>query len=444
MKVVVIGAGIAGLAAALRLQKAGHAVEVLEASDRPGGVIRSERRGGYLLEFGPNTSVPSAALIGLVEELGLRDEMLLADPKAARYVEWQGKLRPVPMGPGAFFRTDLMTLSGKLRLFAEPFIRARRDGEEESIASFARRRLGRQATERMLEPLIGGIYAGDAWKLSVRAAFPRLERWERDSGSIVRGALASRKTAKESPVPAVKPPRGLMSFREGMQTLPNGLAERLGNAVHYREPVRELRPDGRAWRVSTDSREFGADGVVLGAPASSAARLVHPFAAGAADALEGIPYAAVVILHLAGPVSAVSRRLEGFGYLVAPAEGKTVLGCLWSSSLFPGRAPEGKVLLTLFLGGARHPEVVRAADAEIAERGLADVRDALGVRGPLEPISIHRYEAAIPQYVAGHGERVAALADAEAKLPTLRFVGNYRSGVSVGDAARSGLDLNLG
>jgi protoporphyrinogen/coproporphyrinogen III oxidase len=444
MKVAVVGSGIAGLAAALKLQKTGHAVDLFEASDSPGGVIRSERREGYLLEFGPNTSMPSAELVGLVEELGLRGEMLLADPRAARYVEWRGKLRPVPMGPGAFLTTDLMTLSGKLRLFAEPFIRARRDGEEESIASFARRRLGRQATERMLEPLIGGIYAGDAWKLSVRAAFPKLERWERENGSIVRGALASRKKAKESPVRAARPLRGLLSFRDGMQTLPRALAERLGGAVHLGEPVRELRPDGRAWRLSTGRREVGADAVVLGTPASNAASLVRPFAAGAAEALEAIPYASVAILHLGGPASSVARRLEGFGYLVAPAEGKTVLGCLWSSSLFPGRAPEGRVLLTLFLGGVRHPEIVRCTDAEIADRGLADIRLALGVRGPLEPISIHRYEGAIPQYVAGHGARMAALADAEAKLPTLRFVGNYRSGISVGDAARSGLELNLG
>ena len=434
-RTVVVGAGLSGLTAAWALKRANADVVLLEASPRAGGVVRTEARGGYLLELGPNTVRPSAELWALAAELGLADQTLLADPRAPRYIDWDGTLHALPSGPSAIVRSRLLSASGKLRLLSEPFRRGA-GRPDESVRDFVRRRLGAEAADRLVEPFVAGIFAGSAARLEAASAFPRLVAWERTNGSLVLGAIASRRSAPESP----RPPRGLLSFRDGLETLPRALARALGAAF---QPGREARSleRGRAggWIVGTADGPVEADRVILAAPAAAAARLVAGHSPEAARALEAVPHPPLAVLHLSWPESARLRPLDGFGHLVCPSPDRRILGAVWSSSLFPGRAPAGRILLTVFLGGARDPDVLSLTDAALADIAARDLAAQGLVRGDPEVVLATRWERSIPQYEVGHAARIAVLADAEARSPGLRFLGNYRGGISVADVVASGL-----
>ena len=408
---------------------------LLESSSRPGGAVQTQRKDGFLLELGPNTVRPSGELWALVGELGLREEALLADPRLPRYVEWKGKLHALPMGPGSLARTPLLSTRGKLRLFAEPFARRGVDAEE-SVHSFFARRLGEEIADRFVEPFVGGIFAGSSREVSMAAAFPSLARWDREHGSILRGALAERKkTPRDRSLP-----RGLLSFREGLETLPRSLAASLGERLETTTRVEELSPRGNGgWRLATSRGERQAERVVLAAPAWEAARLVRPFAPDAADALAEIPHPFLAVVHLRIPLAALPRPLQGFGHLVIPQEGRRILGAVWSSSLFSGRAPDGLALVTVFLGGARDPAAATLSDQELAAIASRDTAAALEAREEPRSVSITRYSRSIPQYVAGHLGRMEALARAEERWPGLTFLGNYRGGISVGDVVRNAI-----
>ena len=435
---VVVGAGLSGLAAAWTLSEAGADVLLLESTDRPGGVVRTERTEGFLLELGPNTVRPTRELGALIEKLGLADEVLRADPRAARYVDFEGALHAVPMSPGQLISTRLLSSGAKLRLLGEPFRRAAPvDGE--SVRDFAARRLGPEIADRLVEPFVAGIFAGNAGRISVSAAFPALDRAERDHGSLVGGILAARRTEPAGPAQ----PRGLLSFRDGLETLPRALAARLGARLRTGTAVKSLVPRDRGWTLRSNGGDLEAESVVLAVPAPQAAALVGGFAPEAAAALSAIPQPPVVVLHLAWPESALARPLDGFGHLVCNGPGRRILGAVWSSSLFAGRAPEGQVLLTVFMGGARDPGAMKLSDFELTELAARDLVSEGLVRGPARLVQLTRWRQAIPQYEKGHEDRIGELARAEARWPSLHLLGNYRGGVSVGDVVRSGTDLGL-
>lgn len=431
-RTVVIGAGMSGLVRARALAERGEEVLLLEASSRPGGAVRTERKDCFLLELGPNTVRPAPELWDLVGKLGLRGEALLADPRLPRYVEWEGKLHPLPMSPGSLVRTPLLSARGKLRLLAEPFARRGRDAEE-SVHAFFARRLGDEVADRFVEPFVGGIFAGSSRNLSISAAFPTPARWDRENGSLLLGALADRGKTPRDP----RAPRGLLSFREGLEALPKALAAGLGRRLETETRVESLTtlPGGR-WKMSTSRGEEEADRVVLASPAWEAARLVRSFAPEAADALEGIPHPFLAVVHVGIALASLPRPLHGFGHLVVPQEGRRVLGAVWSSSLFPGRVPEGQALVAVFLGGARDPKAESLSDEDLSEIAVKDTAAALGARGGLRSVAITRYARSIPQYVAGHFKRIDVLARAESRWPGLIFLGNYRGGVSVGDVVK--------
>jgi len=434
-RTVVVGGGLSGLTAAWALRRANAEVVLLEASARAGGVVRSEIRGGCLLELGPNTVRPSAELWSLVAELGLADQVLLADPRAPRYIDYAGVLHALPSGPAALVRSRLLSASGKVRLLSEPFRRSS-GPPDESVRDFVRRRLGKEAADRLVEPFVAGIFAGSAARLEAASAFPRLVAWERTKGSIVLGAIASRRSAPSAP----RPPRGLLSFREGLETLPRALGRSLGDAFRPGREARSLEPrPGGGWIVGAADGPVEADRVILAAPAAAAARLVAALSPGAARALEAIPHPPLAVLHLSWPESARLRPLDGFGHLVCPSPDRRILGAVWSSSLFPGRAPAGRILLTVFLGGARDPEVLSLTDAALASLAARDLAAQGLLRGDPELVLATRWERSIPQYEIGHAGRIAVLEDAEARFPGLRFAGNYRGGISVADVVASGL-----
>jgi oxygen-dependent protoporphyrinogen oxidase len=431
-RTIVVGAGMSGLVRARALAERGEDVLLLETSGRPGGAVRTERKDGFLLELGPNTVRPTPELWSLVGALGLRDEALLADPRLPRYVDWGGKLHALPMSPGALARTPLLSARGKLRLLAEPF--ARRGGDsEESVHAFFARRLGSEVADRFIEPFVGGIFAGSSRALSISAAFPSLARWDHDHGSLLRGALAERrKTPRDRSVP-----RGLLSFRDGLETLPKALAASLGSRLQTETRVEAVAPlPGGRWKLSTSRGDREADRVVLAAPAWEAARLAGSFASEAADALAGIPHPFLAVVHVSVSLASLPGPLHGFGHLVVPQEERRILGAVWSSSLFSGRAPDGQALVTVFLGGTRDPEAAALSDGGLTAIAAREIAATLGAREEPRPLSITRYSRSIPQYVSGHLTRMDALARAESRWPGLVFLGNYRGGISVGDIVK--------
>ncbi len=432
MTTVVIGGGLSGLVRADALVERGEDVLLLDESDRPGGVVRTERRDGYLLEMGPNTVRPSAELWDLVVALGLETEALLADPRAPRFVDFGGRLQAIPMSPGGLATTGLLSLGGKLRLFAEPFV-GRARASEESVASFFTRRLGREVAQRFVEPFVSGIFAGDASRLSVQGCFPLLARWESEHGGLLRGALAALRGPRKRKAPV----KGLLSFRDGLETLPRALAARLGARVKRSMRVERIARDGGDWSVRTPSGDLAASRIVLATSAPRAAALVAEISSSAARALTAIPHPALAVLHLSWPVGAFPTPLAGFGHLVVPQSARRILGAVYSSSLFAGRAPEGQTLLTVFMGGARDPEAATLAEAALVEAAMRDLAAALGVRGAPRAVSVTRYKQALPQYELGHLERMRALEEAERACPGLTFLGNYRGGVSVGDVVKN-------
>jgi oxygen-dependent protoporphyrinogen oxidase len=411
---------------------------VLESSDRAGGVIRTVRKDGFLLEMGPNTVRATPEILELAADLGLDDRTLFSDPHAPRFIAIDGRLHKLPGSAGEAITTRILSFAGKFRLLAEPLVRRRRAAEEESVLDFFSRRIGRQAAGRLVSPFVSGIFAGNAERLSAEGCFPALAKGEREHGSLLGAALAARKSAPPRPK---APRRGLLSFQEGLETLPRALAAALGDRLEMRRPALEISPSPArgSWSVRTERERLAADRVVLACPAAAAARLVAAFAPEAADALSAVPQPPLAVLHLAWPRAAFHEKLNGFGHLVVPSPGRRVLGAVWSSALFAGRAPEGEELLTVFMGGASDPEAAELPDAALLDTAGREVGEALRLSALPRAVSIERWKHAIPQYEIGHRGRMETLSRTEARWPGLRFLGSYRGGVSVGDVVKNGL-----
>ncbi|MBL8314934.1 MAG: protoporphyrinogen oxidase [Rubrivivax sp.] len=443
LDLIVVGAGLSGLVAAHRAQRAGLQVQVIEAGARAGGVIGSAQRDGFLFERGPNSAMDTSPLIGeLIEELGLQAQLRWASAASdKRYVVRGGRLIPLPLSPGAFFATPLFSINAKLGLLAEPFKGPSDPALEESIATFVRRRLGSEFLDYAIDPFVSGIYAGDPEQISVKAAFPKLHALEQRWGSLIRGQILGareRKRAKETAKNTAKS----FSFLGGMQVLPDALAAAVGSVVlHTRVTALERDLQG----VYTVRAEQGgqpvswrARRVLLAMAAGPVAELVRPHAADAAAALDAIAYAPVATVASAYRSADLQHPLDGFGCLLPGLEKRRVLGILFNSSMFEGRAPKGHALLTTFIGGRRHPDLPAMAEEQIAALAHAEHGALLGTRGePLWQV-VTRWPRAIPQYTLGHLGRVARAQVVEQALPGVHLCASWRGGVAVGDCVRNG------
>ncbi|MFN3077140.1 MAG: protoporphyrinogen oxidase [Alphaproteobacteria bacterium] len=446
--VIIIGGGISGLSAAWFLHRRGFSVRVLEENDRVGGVIGTEIREGWRSETGPNSILwkegrEEDAFGRLVDQLGLSSRRIDAGTAGSRrYVLRGGRLRALPAGPGQFVTNQLFSWRAKLRLLAEPWIG--RGVGEETIAAFVTRRLGREFLDYAVEPFVSGVYAGDPSRLSVQAAVPRIHALEVHHGSLIRGAIAMGKVTKASGLPRGR----LVSFDEGMGVLPASLGAALPpGSLQVGARVVGLEPAGDGgWRVlwreaGGEVRAETAPRVVLAVPAAAAAELIAVHVPRAAEILRGIPYAPIVSAAMGWRRGGVGHPLDGFGFLVPRREGMRLLGGLFSSSLFPGRAPEGRVLITAFIGGATDPQVVTQDEAVLSQTIRDDLARALAVDGLPEMTRITRWSRAIPQYTLGHLERVAEVERLTAALPGLSLLGSWRGGVAVADCILSGEKL---
>lgn len=436
---LVVGAGISGLTLAWSLYQQGAQVRLLEADDVAGGKIRSHRDQGYLLDAGPNSLLDrrDGGLNGLIADLSLNDRVIEANSAAnRRYVSRNHHVIPLPTSPTAFLRSPLFSWKAKLRLLREPW-RSRAKADE-SVASFVRRRLGPEFLDWAVDPFVSGVYAGDPEKLSVRAATGRIYALEAESGSLFRGAL---RRARQGRASGPTPKGRMISFKEGISELPAALANRLGDSLMLGVPVHTLRRNKQHWVVETSSgNELGAI-LILATPAYVSAGLLEPFNIELANLLQEIDYPDVVSLGLGFSREQVEHPLDGFGLLIPRLEGCETLGALFSSTLFPGRAPHGHVLLTAFIGGARNPKVTARTDSQLISRTVEDLRPLLGLKG--EPVfsRINRWQKAIPQYVVGHLDRMAEIEGKISDLPNLHMLANWRGGISVGDCISNALAL---
>jgi protoporphyrinogen/coproporphyrinogen III oxidase len=440
-RVVIAGAGIAGLSTAFELTRDRQSeihVTVLERTARPGGNLRSERIDDYLCEWGPNgflDNVPETP--ALVRELGIVDRLLPADAGAKRrFIYRNGRMHELPGGPVDFALSRLLSIAGRVRVMGEPFA-ARRPDADETIHAFATRRIGVEAADVLIDALVSGIFAGNARELSLRACFPRMWEMEREHGSLLRAMLAKRRERRMSSGAPMGASGGhLTSFTGGIEDLVHALVRALGPRVKTRCAVRRVRPrnpgNPEGWVVELeDGRLFDADAVVLAGSASSSATLVEGFDGILAGVLRQIPTAPLAVVCLGYETARVDRPLDGFGFLVPRGEGIATLGALWDSSIYPGRAPEGRSLIRVMMGGAHDASAVMLDEEALINRARADLETTM--RLTIEPVftQVFRHPAGIPQYTVGHLDRVATIDERMRRHPGLFLAGNSYRGVSI-------------
>jgi oxygen-dependent protoporphyrinogen oxidase len=445
--VAIIGAGITGLTAGFYLQRKGIPVTIYEASSRAGGVIQSVRENGYLAETGPNTILETSPKISqLIQDAGLQSRKLIPDPTAeARYVVRYKRPIAMPGSPLGFFTTNLFSAKAKLAVLREPFVPARHDGKEESIADFVVRRLGNEFLDQAIDALVAGIYAGDPRKLSVTQAFPKLAQLEAKYGSLIKGQiLGARERKRRGEVAKDRAPK--FSFDEGLQVLTDTLRQRLGDSVHLNTSVNRLIQTPEGW--SLDVRENGHESrvehsvVIYAGTAFKLADLhIETQEELSLSRFSEIRYPPVASLVLGFRREDVAHPCQGFGMLIPKVEGFKLLGTIFSSSLFPNRAPAGHLTLTSYIGGERYPELASLPHDKLVALASEDLRTLLGVKG--KPTFEHSrfYPRAIPQYNVGFGAYRELMTNIESKAPGFFLAGHYRDGVSLSDSIVSGCNI---
>jgi protoporphyrinogen/coproporphyrinogen III oxidase len=454
----VVGAGISGLACAHRLKQNGIAPLVLEAEDRPGGLIATVRRNGLVFEGGPQFPRFPAPVWTLVRELGLESEFVSGDRKAHRYILRDGRLHPAPFSPASAITTRLVDFKSKFRILTEAFRRSYPPAHEESLAGFIKRKFGSDVLDYLVDPFISTIFFSDPHKMGIESAFPVLAEWERTQGSLIRGAIRARKSrqanllsrAPSAPtgqntnggtlhVAASLPAFG--SFKSGMAILPERLAEELEENIRYRAGLesvaRTVGSNGKTelgWRLRlSGGEEITTEFLVLAVPAYEGARLLKDSVHELGTLLKGIEYEPVCVVSSAYHRSLVSHRLNGFGFMVPRREGLHAFCTFWNSSLFPSHAPEGMVLMTSFAGRGADESLAALAEEHYAQMIEAENAKILGVTGEPSDRTVWRFARALPQYNVGHAARVGEIERALRTFPNLYLGGNFLRGRSIGD-----------
>jgi oxygen-dependent protoporphyrinogen oxidase len=439
---IVIGGGVTGLCAAYYLVKdlGRENVILFEAEDAVGGTTRSEQSNGYACDWGPNGFLDrEPATLGWIDDLGLSGDLIRANDAAKhRFIFTNGRLVEA-VGPPRFFFSPLLSVKGRLRLMCEPFVRGKRDHSGETIWKFAARRIGKEAADTLVGPMVSGVFGGDARVLSLEHCFPRMAAMEREYGGLTRALIArKRENRQASPM---GPSGTLTSFREGIGRLPQEAARVLGSAVRTGERVVRLQ------RTAEDLYEaetvaghvLKARSVVVAAPAYAAAEFCAELDQNVSNALARVCYADIAVVCTGYEGENVRGNTNGFGFLVPRHEGLRMLGCLWTSSIFPEQTQNGRVLLRNMFGGYTDPEAVQLSDGALLDLVRRELHPIMGVDGEPEYVRIFRWPRGIPQYLLGHGETLREIESAEERHPGLAFAGNAYRGVGLNDCVLSAL-----
>ena len=437
-RILVLGGGISGLVCSYRLAQRGAQVTLIESAAHMGGAIQTQLESGYLTELGPNSiQVTTPVVEKLLSEIGLESEVATPLPSAKkRYIVRNDRLYAVPASLMAGAATGLFRFRAKLRLLADLWIKKRVDKTDESLAAFVRRRLGPEFLDYAINPMIGGIYAGDPERLSTQHAFPKIHRLEQEHGGLIKGALRLQRIKKND---VGSTPTKMLSFRNGMAALPKKLEQVLGDSAIKGAQIKSLSQKNGVWQAAWSRQESGADmceeafhSVVVAVPAHAIAKL--PWERSLKSELSffsELDYPPLASISLGFARQQIEHPLDGFGMLVPEKENRSVLGTLFTSSMFEGRAPAGKVHLTTFVGGSRQPELARLEASALLEVVLRDLSQLLGVSGDPERSNITVWKRAIPQYTVGYGRYLDAMDAVEQQRAGLYFCGNYRHGISV-------------
>ncbi|NUN09470.1 MAG: protoporphyrinogen oxidase [Ignavibacteriaceae bacterium] len=441
-KVVILGAGVSGLATALWLYKKDVDVTVLEKNSDAGGAMESIFENGYMFDRGPNSGLETTEFVReLAEAAGLKDEMVYANPAGnKRYILRNGELHALPMSPPGLIKTKLFSASAKFRLFGEPFIGRSKDGYYQSVAQFVKRRLGEEFLDYAINPFVSGVYAGRPEDLSVRSAFPKLYELEEKYGGLIVGTIRSireRKKRKEKSKQSAK----MFSFTRGMQSFPKAIAAKLGERVITLADVTSVVKEGEKYKVTYNNagseKHIVCDVVISTLPAYVASKLFSPMDPELANHLDAIYYPPVMVVYLGFNKNAVGRELDGFGFLIPEKEEKSFLGAIWSSVLFPARAPEDTASFTLFIGGSRNASLFNEDKGLVAERAISEFMEIMKIIE--EPVykSMRFWNKAIPQYNIGYIEHERYADEFEKNNKGIILSGNFRGGISVGDCIKN-------
>ncbi len=439
--VAIIGAGIAGLCCAYWLDQKGFNVQVFEGSGHVGGAIETEEKDGFLIDLGPNSTLETSEVLKeLVRELGLEDQKIYGNEASnKRYIVKNGQLTPVPTSLFSFLSTPLFSWTAKLRLLKEPFLRPT-TGEDVSLADFVRHRLGREFLDYAINPFVAGVYAGDPENLSTAAGFPKLYALEKKYGSLIRGTIQGARERRKRKEVAKNRAR-LFSFEGGMQVITDTMAEKLGDKINTNAAVSLLQPASTGYTLTVEkegrSETHTFDQVILCVPTHACARIINPLAPQAAAKLSEVYYPPVAVVYTGFREEAIQRELDGFGFLIPEKEKREILGSIWSSTIFPGRAPEGHVAFTTFVGGTRQPDNAALADEALLQLVLKELKSLVGIEGEPVVSRIRKWPKAIPQYRVGYKEIQEVFDELENRYDGLHFAGNYRRGISVGDSVLS-------
>jgi oxygen-dependent protoporphyrinogen oxidase len=441
-KIIVLGAGISGLATAYWLYKDGYDVSVLEQNPEAGGSMISRRESDYLVDYGPNSGLETTPLIRrLVDETGISDELVYANEKGnKRYILKNNRLFPLPMNPPSFISTKLFSTKAKLRLLAEPFIGKSEDGYYQSVSQFVRRRLGQEFLDYAINPFVAGVFAGNPDELSVKSAFPKLYRLEEVYGGLIKGMIKGAKERKQSEEQSKQSAR-MFSFKNGMQTFPKSIAEKLKTQINYECRVKSVERIENLWRVVFDQKgeqkELLANVVLSTVPAYSAGKVFSCVDKKLREHTDKIYYPPVMVLFLGYRKENIRQQLDGFGYLIPKIENKSYLGAIWSSVIFPNRAEKDNACFTIFIGGARSPELFGMQKDELIKKVLDEFHSTMKINSNPVFISDRLWDKAIPQYNIGYIEHEKYFEQFENENPGIFLSGNYRGGISVGDCVKN-------
>ncbi len=436
-KIAVIGGGISGLTIAYLLlnKKTDLDVTVYEADKRPGGKIWTEQADGYLCERGPNGFLDNKPMtLELCESLGIEPVRSNENSKK-RFIFSGGKLTALPESPASFIKSDLLSWSGKIRLIGE--LIAQKGPADETVAAFITRRLGKEALEKLIDPMCSGVYAGDPYNMSMKSCFPRIKELEQEYGSLIRAMIMIKKQRKKEKVSAA-PGGNLTSFYNGAQTITDTLAQKIGERLRLGVPVQSISMDNGSYQIHTTDDTLDADIVVMAPPAYAASVMLKDMDSELSKTLSEIPYPHVAVVCFGYKKENLAHTLNGFGFLVPSIEKRRILGTLWDSSVFPNRASEDSVLLRTMLGGAKNPQMADLDDDRISDIVFDELKPLLGLKKDPDMLRVFRWEKAIPQYIPGHIDKLNIIDKHLKKYPGLYLTGNSYRGIGINDCVMSG------